>query len=542
MTSGTLSLPDLTPTAISLPGTIRTGETVTINWTVENSGTETVVTNWSERIVYSADAVLGNGDDVVITTQSITADLAVGATVDRSFEWVTPVLVDGSYTVFVVVDRTNAVHEGDETNNSTSTTFSATTDLPPVDLVVTSVTGPANALTGETISVSWTIENQGSNTLTAGAWTDRIYLSTTGTVNGSAVLLGPVARSATIGSGGSASFSSNFTIPVNLAAGNFQIVVVADALNTIVEAGAENNNTTASDPLAIGLGPVADLVVTAIDADTSTVPGGQLSVTWTIQNNGTASAASPWTDRVYFSADGNLTGATLLGAASQSSALASGNSREMIMSFSVPASAVPGDYFIILVTDFGNAVYERDNENNNQLADADSFTIEGLDLLVANLVVPSEASSGDTISVVWEDRNDGGAPIDGSWSDQVYISADNVLDEEDTLLGTLAIASPLGAGASAARNLEVTLPEGISGEFFIIVVADGLDQVVETDGEDNNTAATALPIALAPYADLTVTSVGIPTRVIGNPADMAVSWTVENRGTGMGDSTTWTDA
>ena len=45
-----------------------------------------------------------------------------------------------------------------------------------------------------------------------------------------------------------------------------------------------------------------------------------------------------------------------------------------------------------------------------------------------------------------------------------------------------------------------------------------------------------------PFADLVATNVQAPTRTIGDPAEVTISWTVANAGIGVGLTTTWTDA
>ena len=69
--------------------------------------------------------------------------------------------------------------------------------------------------------------------------------------------------------------------------------------------------------------------------------------------------------------------------------------------------------------------------------------------------------------------------------------------------------------------------------------ADGV--LRELDGEGDNTAAGALEVSLAPYADLTVISVIAPALTVGDPAQIEVTWTVRNDGTGIGLTTDWMD-
>ena len=64
----------------------------------------------------------------------------------------------------------------------------------------------------------------------------------------------------------------------------------------------------------------------------------------------------------------------------------------------------------------------------------------------------------------------------------------------------------------------MTLPSGVSGEFYIIVQADSGNQVYEGADDDNNAKATTTPIIIDPatlaLANLTVLSVDAPPEAI----------------------------
>ena len=69
----------------------------------------------------------------------------------------------------------------------------------------------------------------------------------------------------------------------------------------------------------------------------------------------------------------------------------------------------------------------------------------------------------------------------------------------------------------------MTLPNGISGDYYLLVKSDANDTIEEAAFEDNNVLPSNLiAVSLAPYADLTVTTVTSPTRLIGDPVDLAV--------------------
>ena len=80
LTSNAVSYPDLAVTAVGAPASARGGDVVTVNWTVLNQGVATGVSQWTDRIVLSADNIIGNADDVVLASVVHNGALAGGDT------------------------------------------------------------------------------------------------------------------------------------------------------------------------------------------------------------------------------------------------------------------------------------------------------------------------------------------------------------------------------------------------------------------------------------------------------------------------------
>jgi subtilase family serine protease len=132
-------------------------------------------------------------------------------------------------------------------------------------------------------------------------------------------------------------------------------------------------------PIAIG---TADLAVTSFTAPAAAGPQALVSLTWTVQNGGTAAATGAysggccgdyrWYDGVYLSTDATLDAAdTFVGNWSTANqyALAAGTSYTTTTTMQLPAAA-EGSYYLLLKTDYtGNRTFEA-NEGNNTYAAA----------------------------------------------------------------------------------------------------------------------------------------------------------------------------
>src|SRR5262249_51298614 len=145
------------------------------------------------------------------------------------------------------------------------------------DLVVPLVSAPTGAA-GQPLAVTNRVRNQGTGT--AGASTARIFLSHTGVIDGSEILL----TSRAVGSlaaGLNSSAVTTVTIPANTSQGTYFIIVVADALNTVAESD-ETNNVGVSASILI-LQP--DLVVAAVTlSSATTISGGTVTVFNSVRN------------------------------------------------------------------------------------------------------------------------------------------------------------------------------------------------------------------------------------------------------------------
>lgn len=88
-----------------------------------------------------------------------------------------PPAIYGTGYLFMVTDHDNQVYEHAwEFNNSRRNAIEITL-TPPPDLVVTELHIPASAQSGQEITVSWTVQNQGPGAPFESDWNDRVYLS-----------------------------------------------------------------------------------------------------------------------------------------------------------------------------------------------------------------------------------------------------------------------------------------------------------------------------------------------------------------------------
>ena len=100
------------------------------------------------------------------------------------------------------------------------------------------------------------------------------------------------------------------------------------------------------------------------------------------------------------------------------------------------------------------------------------------------------------------------------------MSADATLDSGDRLLATVNHSGGLDPGQGYESSASVSLPIGVSGDFFFFVQTDVFGEVFEHAFENNNTGFDdpATRVNLTPPPDLEVTSVDAPAMALASRA------------------------
>ncbi|MBD2251345.1 CARDB domain-containing protein [Nostoc parmelioides] len=500
----TINAPDLVITAANAPTTAALNETISVSWTVKNQGTVSAFTDWYDA-VYISDDQLFDYSDIQLASRYTGEDtpLASGESYTATQDIYIPGYVATSdvydglrqrYLLFVADKEYFGNNQGetDETNN----VFAQAITINAPDLVITAANAPTTAALGETISVSWTVKNQGTVSAFAD-WSDHVYISDDQFFDSSDTYLTEryTGEDTPLASGGSYTVTQDISINNFVATGDHYLLFVADKeyFSNYQGESDETNNVFAQ---AITIA-APDLVITAANAPTTAVLGETISVSWTVKNQGTVSAFADWPDTVYVSDDqffdssdtyltGRYTG--------EYTPLASGESYTATQDIIyINNSVATGDRYLLFVADEYNNQGET-NETNNVFAQA--ITINAPDLVITDTNDPTSAALGETISVSWTVKNQGIVSAFGDWSDRVYISNDQFFDFSDTYLTELYTGenTPLASGSSYTVTEDIYIPDYLSaGEHYLLFVADIYNSQGETN-ENNNVQAVAISL------------------------------------------------
>ena len=230
----TVTAPDLVPTALTAPPAASAQQAVSVSWTVKNQGTGPALGQWTDQIYLSPTPTCCAGATLVATV-NVAPGTPVGGSYTSSATVNIPAVAAGTYSLIVIADAFGARSEGDESNNRLARPVTVTTpDLTPVALFGPLITGP-----GQSVSVSWTVKNQGTGPAVRG-WTDTIYVSPNPTCCAGATSLASVSSGPGLSAGATYSQSHTITVP-HVTAGTYYWLIKTDVADSLYEASETNN-------------------------------------------------------------------------------------------------------------------------------------------------------------------------------------------------------------------------------------------------------------------------------------------------------------
>ena len=539
-TSALPPFPNLVASNVTAP-TLTIGDPgqATVGWTVTNLGTGAVSASWYDAVYISTDDVFGNADDVLIGRFLETRSLAVNGGYTESRTITLPPALQGQFHLFVRTDDGDAVYEnGAEADNvAEDPSLFDVTPTPYADLTVTAVNVPAAAESDQSMHVSWTIANEGIAVTNSGEWNDSVFLASDAAGTHIVAFLGNFVHDGPLPVGADYIRSADVAVPAGLA-GNYYLVVETGGpyqfLNTLSDVGV-------SGPISLSPAPTPDLAVGAIVGPTQAVAGGTVDVSWTVTNTGTGDATGSWIDRVELTPVGGGA-AIVLGSFTHAQELDAGLFYTRTEQLTLPTD-LQGLYRITVITDVAGAVYEAGQTANNTASSTSAIQVSlpaRPDLEVESIDVPTTLQAGAAESLSFVVVNQGPAAATGQWTDDVYLSLDDTISGDDTLVGAVTNGSALLPGQSYQSDLSFTVPQAAAGSYFVIVETDAGNVVDEIPNEDNNTLAAPITISAAPRPDLVAEDVIVPSQAFDG-STVTVTFTVANLGLGPTDAASWTD-
>ncbi|MEK6698253.1 MAG: S8 family serine peptidase [Nitrospirota bacterium] len=283
---------DLTVTQVNGPSNAVTGGSITITNTVLNQGTA-AAGEFSMNIYLSPDTLISKED--ILIGQRVVNGLSAGYSDTEETALTLPAsLSPGTYYLGAVADLKNVAPETTEDNNTLVGNMLAISIGP--DLIVTAINGPASAAAGGSFTISDTIANQGTGSVTQAPYYVGFYLSQDATITTSDIIIGRRTLGGLL-SGESGTGTTTVTAPSDIQRGTYYFGAVVDYDGQITESN-ESNNILPGSMITISTAIIVqqpDLMVTtdfggtygyyeaatavAVQSDGKSVVGGNTSET-----------------------------------------------------------------------------------------------------------------------------------------------------------------------------------------------------------------------------------------------------------------------
>ena len=306
--------------AATAPATAEAGAATTLTWTVTNQGTgDTVATDWTDKIVRQPVPNTGRRR-VLLSRVRHHGALNADASYTTTAQVVIPSTLVGSYYLFVVTDAPittdedgflfapltgpdGAVYEGSNANDNTSAAVPVAIERHPLDLLITQISIPSTAQTGGVLTVDWSVRNTGEVVTNVNYWYDDVFLSTDPFLGAGDIYLGGKLRSGELNPGATYNATADFTLPSDLPATSYYVIVRADRpaspalnvgfVNRVSETNETNNDRATATTVSVSAAANPDLAISGVDGPSTAASGRQISVQWTVTNTGSAAASAP---------------------------------------------------------------------------------------------------------------------------------------------------------------------------------------------------------------------------------------------------------
>lgn len=601
-------LPDLVLDTLIMPVNIYQGQAITITWRVKNIGTKgTGLTTWKDRVFISPSTSIRHGESTYLNEYNNPSYLLPGESYTQTKTITIPAGFSGTWYIGVITENGEAFcfgtscifwgprynHGGTpltESNEYNNYRYEAVPvlDGPLPDLQVKSVAVPGAVFGGSNITVTYKVQNHGtipaagskiSSCLQRG-WRDRFFISkepvfditTTRELNSKDIIF--LKPGSTNCAGETLPYNdyllqdSSYIVQHQLVLpydyfGKQYIYVYTNGYNDVFEGGFNTNNIRRSDSINVTIAPPADLVVSNIENIPNILAGEQVTVNFTVANQGAnAPYELGWSDSLFICSSPSLIYSNVIAKGNvnrnRPPSFGNGGSYDVSTRLTLP-NGINGTYYLFVKTDARKEVFEYTQEGNNVNSTSFNVTLGPLlDLEIITIALPDTIHADIPFNFTYTIKNNGVGVISDYWQDYFYASTDSILAING--VNFLAVTHngsdtlPAGAARTYTKQALIRTSHNFSDKnIFIKSKADGRDFIYEHNAEGNNLSINMPPVgngkvyvkaAFVPVidkrADLAVIAINAPASDTAN-SSATVSWTVRNIGSIATTKTYWQD-
>jgi large repetitive protein len=492
-----LTAPDLAPVSLLAPASIVIGQQFQLALLVTNRGSgpalpqgNDLFRGWFDQIELVPDSSISNAHRQILATFIRSETVPAGASYVDNQKLDLRVDEPGIYYLVASVDFAGGLYESSEANNSLRVPIRIDSGQKP-DLMPLELTAPGTWFIGQSVSVSWTVTNQGLITVKAPLY-DYLYLSTNAEFDWFDTSLGLYQYKTNLDSGRSYQATKSVPVP-NVQPGSYYLLVVCDPVDVLFETIETNNVTALPVQLTMATGK-PDLAVMDVVVPATMFVGRNASVSWTVTNRGNASAYASWNDSFYLSTNATPDMMELLFDSSvwHRTDLAPAGSYRMTNLVRIP-EVNPGNYYFVIEVGDADRMAESVMTNNLHATPVQVKAAASPDLRPLSLSAPSLWSPGQKVTISWTVTNQGPGLAEAPWDDSLQLSVDPGLGWDDEFLKSPEYRVDVNPGSSYSVTYDLTVPEILPGDYYLILNIDDFDVLDETQ-ETNNTRTVRVTV------------------------------------------------
>ena len=451
----------------------------------------------------------------------------------------------------VIVDTVSAASSTADPNSANNTARASTVigSTSAAEVTVTNIASPNPVVAGNNITYTQVVTNTGASSATTATFTEATpanttFVSITPPAGWTCSAFPPTCTIASLASGASGTFTVVYNVVGTTTSGtNITDTVTVNASNQAFGA----SSATATDVVASG--SQADVSLSTAASPASVYAGNNITYTQTVTNNGPASStgvvftqATPTnttfesvTAPVGWTCTSPAVGATGTITCSDTSALASGATADIVVAVNIPATVAAGN---ITASSSVAATTSDPTSANNSTSVVTPVTVQ-CDLAVTNSGTPNPVAANANITYTQTITNNGPSSCSSSTfseanpNNTTFVSVAVVNAGGVTWTcpntGPVSCTAPtVPPGSTATITAIYHVPNGTASG-TIINDTDTVTTTSHDSGATNNSAAVSIAVAAGGVADLRVTDSGSPTLVTaGN--NITYTQTVTNGG------------
>jgi uncharacterized membrane protein len=533
--------PNLVPRDVAM-GTYsaRPGEQISVSWTMANTGTGHCLASFTG--IYLSTSLSSPPASSLLNT-FVTPEIPANSSVQQAFTVTLPFdLPTGNYYLYVRADDVpssslNQTSRADDLARSLYPLQIGATRLQP-NLLPRDVTLSASMVRpGDQLTVIWTTTNIGAATCPRSVTGLRLGTSSTAPPNSASLVQ---VATPEIPSRGGIKQTNVLTIPPGLALGTYYVWVVVDdfTVSTLNQVSRGDDTAKSAQFGVVAVLAQPNLVPMNIQLDKLEARrSDQVTVTWAITNKGNANCAASITG-VHLSNSATVPPTSdPVNAKIATPALAAGASVAQSHTFTIPAGAALGNYYVWIVADdvasstLNQSTREDDAERSPALAVVQ--VLRQPNLVPQNLVVnPTTLRPGDSLTFSWRMTNSGNANCPASVT-ALRLGTSATVAPTTSGINILIPTPEIKTNASFAQTNSITIPANTAlGTYYLWVIADAEDDALNQSSKaDDAKASGAISVVSAlPKPNLVPMNVSASRQLLRPGEQLTVNWTMTNSG------------